>query len=468
MARNPIEDILDDCLERLQHGESIAMCLIRYADYAEELEPLLVASVSTTSVPLEPDPAFRTAAQFRFQGAVRHRLAQQRDREASQRSWWQFGLPTWTRAWVSMTAGLLLPVSIGGGVAFASTGALPDSPLYPIKRATERARLAMTPSESGRALLHLEYVDRRTKELAAMAEAGNTEMVDRLSRELVREIELARAEAGLATLGDETLALSSAAPAIAQAESAPVATALQAESLETTATATEGAPSLERQTDNVQAVSQARPQQQVAPTAQLLAYIQAEQDVATKNLVRMAFVLQHVPPELRPVLLGLMSRTQARYTRARTPSANTPAVSLDRVLVIRGIATVRDNVLFLGDRRVSFAKGAEISGRPRTGDQIIVGLLVGDGGGFTGVKMEILSRRHEQTPVVILQGLIQRVGEDRFTIPGYQVTWEEGITVTGPLEPGRLVLVEGPITGPGIILAERIAVFSGSPISTTD
>ena len=72
------------------------MCLTRYVDYAEELEPLLAASISVASVSLEPDAAFKTAAQFRFQGAVRHRLAQQRDREASRRSWWQFGLPTWT------------------------------------------------------------------------------------------------------------------------------------------------------------------------------------------------------------------------------------------------------------------------------------------------------------------------------------------------------------------------------------
>jgi hypothetical protein len=59
-----------------------------------------------------------------------------------------------------------------GGVVFASADSLPNSPIYPVKLATEQIRLALTSDPAGKAALHLELVHERVQEMARLAEVG--------------------------------------------------------------------------------------------------------------------------------------------------------------------------------------------------------------------------------------------------------------------------------------------------------
>ena len=57
----------------------------------------------------------------------------------------------------------------------ASSQALPDQPLYPVKLATEQVRLAFAVSDTQKAQVQTELVQTRATEVEAMANAGKTE-----------------------------------------------------------------------------------------------------------------------------------------------------------------------------------------------------------------------------------------------------------------------------------------------------
>ena len=45
-----VDDVLNECIERLAAGETVEQCLASYPDYAVELEPMLRTSASTMNV----------------------------------------------------------------------------------------------------------------------------------------------------------------------------------------------------------------------------------------------------------------------------------------------------------------------------------------------------------------------------------------------------------------------------------
>jgi Domain of unknown function (DUF5667) len=72
---------------------------------------------------------------------------------------------------VGVTAGALAL----SGVSVASTDSLPGDALYPVKRSSERAQLALASSDLSRGQLHLEFANSRLREakLVPAFEAGN-------------------------------------------------------------------------------------------------------------------------------------------------------------------------------------------------------------------------------------------------------------------------------------------------------
>ena len=71
------DDILDDCLERLAAGESVAECCSRYPEHAEELERLLLsaAAVRQTARAAPRLAAARARGYERFAQALAQRAA---------------------------------------------------------------------------------------------------------------------------------------------------------------------------------------------------------------------------------------------------------------------------------------------------------------------------------------------------------------------------------------------------------
>jgi hypothetical protein len=76
-------------------------------------------------------------------------------------------------------------VVLGGlGTVSASGDALPGETLYPVKRTAEQARLALQPSPTGKAKLHLDYAQRRAQEAGDLVRQGDLQLLDPTVRDL--------------------------------------------------------------------------------------------------------------------------------------------------------------------------------------------------------------------------------------------------------------------------------------------
>jgi len=162
------EDILNTCLDRITlKGDTIEQCLESYPEQAVELEPLLRAALSIKEVSsIGPRPEFRQAAKARLLSAL---AAKERKRERRLLPLW-----SWQRRWAVAVAMILVLflVLAGGGTVMASSDSLPGDRLYPVKIAAEKVRAFFTFGDEAKANLHMEFAERRVKEIESLAEGG--------------------------------------------------------------------------------------------------------------------------------------------------------------------------------------------------------------------------------------------------------------------------------------------------------
>jgi hypothetical protein len=177
------EDILNECLDRVLRGQTIEQCLRDYPDYASALEPMLRMAVrAKRATNIYPRPEFKDRARHQFQEAIRE-MEPVKEREPIGRSFF----PRLKPVWIAVTAFVAILI-IGGGMVMAANGALPDSPLYAVKLATETVWLAFTPSEIGKAELYAKFADRRVDEIIQMAEKGEAEYVEKAAENLKHQL----------------------------------------------------------------------------------------------------------------------------------------------------------------------------------------------------------------------------------------------------------------------------------------
>jgi hypothetical protein len=167
-----IAAILEICLEEITAGEAeLRDCLERYPGLAGELEPLLRAAEQARAI---PRPSLAPEARMRIEARL---LAAAQSipsvRPASSRL-------TITRLWRWAAVGMVLVLACaclsGTALVTAASGALPNSPLYPVKLATEEIQLWWAPAQDEPAL-HLRFAERRLDELQSLAELGQFEAV---------------------------------------------------------------------------------------------------------------------------------------------------------------------------------------------------------------------------------------------------------------------------------------------------
>jgi hypothetical protein len=174
------DNILDECLERIVlKGETLEQCLKCYPQQAAELKPLLetVLAVKEASA-VEPRPEFRDRARYQFRSAL--------GEKAAPKSRPFFG---WLPRWATALAIVLVVLLAGGGTVAAAGNSMPDGILYPVKLATENVRMALTPSQLGKAEFCAELADRRVEEIIYMAEKGDAQRVEETTERLDDRLE---------------------------------------------------------------------------------------------------------------------------------------------------------------------------------------------------------------------------------------------------------------------------------------
>ena len=177
--RKEFTNILDDCLDRiLVKGESIEQCLQSYPAFASELGPLLkTALFAHKASAVAPRLEFRERARFQFQAALRE-MATKKEK----RGFFSFSaLPRFATVAVSIILALVIA---GSGTVAAAGNSLPDSPLYPVKLATETVQLKLAGTPLEKAELYAKLADKRVTELVKMAEKGKPEQVQKVAQRL--------------------------------------------------------------------------------------------------------------------------------------------------------------------------------------------------------------------------------------------------------------------------------------------
>lgn len=444
-----LAEVIDECLEALRRGDSINDCLSRHPDIADELRPLLIAAAAMSDVAPTRDDSARSLAQTRFEGAVRHHLAtNQRSASGrfSIRDWWNTRASRWTRVWAVGFASMALFAILSTGAAFASTDALPDSPLYPVKRVTEHARLAITFSDESRAIYHLELIERRTLELAAVAESGDQARAEELSRDVLKNIEFARVEAGY-TEAD-----------IAQQEATQQTDATAQLSDET------AAPSIALAPDDSDTSSAAvRDIVQVRVDPRLRAYIEAERETAARAYATLQIAHQLAPPHMRPHVLNALTLAEQRYRTTRYPGEPAP---ISRTLFAQGIARITDQGMTISGRLPFEISHNALGNRPpQDGDAVAVGGYVRDDGVLLVLRLYAFETDGIAENQIWLQSEALGRNEDVLFIPGFNVSVDDWSQVGNPAtNQGSWVYVEGTVTDYGAVDGEDIHLLGAGPI----
>jgi hypothetical protein len=190
MKRNSeFDDILDECLERLlAKGETLEQCLASYPEQAAELKPMLETTLAAKQASaIEPRPEFRARARYQFRSALQAMGSKRRP-----------FLLGWQPRWAAVVAIVLVLLLAGGSTVAAASSSMPDESLYPVKIASEQARLALTPSSMGKAELYANLADKRIAEIVYVANKGDARQVElatqRLRNYLARIASLASAQ----------------------------------------------------------------------------------------------------------------------------------------------------------------------------------------------------------------------------------------------------------------------------------
>ena len=169
---NNLYEALEVCLREIERGASIEAALLRYPDLADELRPILEASVDAANIAV-PLPS-ETAVQ-RNRAKVLQRAAQMREAKAksSQRTWFV----SLRRLVVTVVVLLVFSVS-GTGLVRASSATVPGDNLYPVKRTWEDMLVAFTFNLQQRDALEVEHENERLQELQELFAEGRSAKVD--------------------------------------------------------------------------------------------------------------------------------------------------------------------------------------------------------------------------------------------------------------------------------------------------
>jgi len=160
--------LLEECLQRMQMGETLDRILGDYPDQAEELRPLLESARLAQANALYLPP---TSGQQRSRAQFLEEAARQA------RSQPKFAFPQLRFASLLLSAVILMLVG-GFTLTLASGRSLPGQPLYGVKRSVEQAQLALSGDALARIRLEDTFDQRRAEEVRQLILSGKEQPVE--------------------------------------------------------------------------------------------------------------------------------------------------------------------------------------------------------------------------------------------------------------------------------------------------
>lgn len=165
-------DVLEICLQEIEQGADIDTVLFRYPNFADELRPILEASLDARRMAV-PEPSAEVVRRNRAK--VLQQAAQMRESQAkpSRRIWFA----SLRRVAVTLAVVAVLFLS-GTNLVRAASATLPGDDLYPVKRTWEDVLLLFTFDVQQREALEIEHENERLHELRELFTEGRAVEVD--------------------------------------------------------------------------------------------------------------------------------------------------------------------------------------------------------------------------------------------------------------------------------------------------
>ena len=180
------DDVLDECLERLASGETIAECCARYPGHAEDLAPLLrsAAAVRQTAR-VTPHLALARARGYE---RLAQALAQGTGAPKPRPTLWErlgnlLRTPV-ARPVLAAFAAILVVLFAAGGTTVAARSSVPGEPLYWVKTTQENISLRMQRTDMDRSEQHARLANERSDEMHTLIERGNLNEAENLIHRL--------------------------------------------------------------------------------------------------------------------------------------------------------------------------------------------------------------------------------------------------------------------------------------------
>ena len=170
---NNLYDALESCLHDIENGADVEAVLLRYSDIADELRPIVQASVNAKRL-VAPRPSVDVMQRNRA------RLLQRASemRSANVKPLPRYGWPVQLRR-VAVTLIVLAALFASGtGLVRAASTTLPGDNLYPVKRTWEDVSLLFTLDLQQRESLAVEHENERLEECYELIEEGRSARVD--------------------------------------------------------------------------------------------------------------------------------------------------------------------------------------------------------------------------------------------------------------------------------------------------
>lgn len=170
MKDSHFDNIVNDCLERIAAGESVADCLARYPEQADELAPILQMGQATMDV----SRAAKPSAAGKARGMARMQAALEEGRHKRRRRWQMprlFRMPIGTPI-AAAFAVVFLTIVAAGGTTVASADSIPGEPLYPVKSIRESVEERIARSNEHKAQVHAKLARERGREMRELIARG--------------------------------------------------------------------------------------------------------------------------------------------------------------------------------------------------------------------------------------------------------------------------------------------------------
>ena len=192
------EDILTQCIQELEAGTtSVEKIAAQYPKQLAELERLLRLHFQLEELPKRIVLSGPTKARIRAR-----LLAEIRDPGTARRRSFLSWLPAWELQPAGFfdlgrylarpaAAALILLTTFGlagAGTVSAAMDSIPGDSLYPLKEATEQARLVLSFSDTDRADAYLWIASNRVRDLSAMAESGRLDFAPKVVGEYEQNV----------------------------------------------------------------------------------------------------------------------------------------------------------------------------------------------------------------------------------------------------------------------------------------